>query len=143
MRNGSRSRPAASGNGNGEVTYTVLPSVGAARSGTLTIAGQTFTVQQTAAPACSFKVSPLTIEVDDDRQNREVDVETSPLCTWSATSNVSWIRINGEATRIGSDDVSFQIDRNETNNAAHRHADDCRPDRHDHAARLIRPSLVI
>lgn len=106
----------ASGNGNGEVTYTVLPSVGAARSGTLTIAGQTFTVQQTAAPACSFKVSPLTIEVDDDRQNREVDVETSPLCTWSATSNVSWIRINGEATRIGSDDVRFQIDRNETNN---------------------------
>ena len=106
----------ASGNGNGEVTYTVLPSVGAARSGTLTIAGQTFTVQQTAALACSFKVSPLTIEVDDDRQNREVDVETSPLCTWSATSNVSWIRINGEATRIGSDDVRFQIDRNETNN---------------------------
>ena len=94
----------------------MLPSVGAARSGTLTIAGQTFTVQQTAAPACSFKVSPLTIEVDDDRQNREVDVETSPLCTWSATSNVSWIRINGEATRTGSDDVRFQIDRNETKN---------------------------
>jgi hypothetical protein len=106
----------ASGNGNGEVTYTVLPSVGAARSGTLTIAGQTFTVQQTAAPACSFKVSPLTIEVDDDRQNREVDVETSPTCTWSTTSNVSWIRIIGEQTRIGSDDVKFQIDRNETNN---------------------------
>ncbi|TMQ05280.1 MAG: hypothetical protein E6J90_49515 [Deltaproteobacteria bacterium] len=42
----------ASGTGNGSVTYTVAANTGAARSGTLTIAGQTFTISQAAATTC-------------------------------------------------------------------------------------------
>lgn len=38
------------GNGNGTVNYQVSANTGAQRSGTLTIAGQTFTVTQSAAP---------------------------------------------------------------------------------------------
>ena len=38
-----------SGNGNGGVSYTVAPNAGASRTGTLTIAGQTFTVGQKGA----------------------------------------------------------------------------------------------
>jgi len=38
----------ASGTGNGTVTFTVAANTGAARSGTLTIGGQTFTVTQAA-----------------------------------------------------------------------------------------------
>lgn len=40
---------AGSGNGNGTVSYAVAPNPGPARSGTLTIAGQTFTVTQAGA----------------------------------------------------------------------------------------------
>jgi hypothetical protein len=40
----------ANGNGNGTVTFNVAANTGAARTGTLTIAGQTFTVTQDAAP---------------------------------------------------------------------------------------------
>ena len=39
----------ASGNGNGTVTFTVAANSGAARTGTITIAGQTFTVNQAAS----------------------------------------------------------------------------------------------
>jgi len=39
----------ASGSGNGSVAYSVAANTGAARTGTLTIAGQTFTVNQAAA----------------------------------------------------------------------------------------------
>ena len=38
----------AAGNGNGTVNYTVAANIGAARTGTMTIAGQTFTVTQDA-----------------------------------------------------------------------------------------------
>jgi hypothetical protein len=42
-----------SGNGNGTVTYSVAANVtGSTRTGTLTIAGQTVTVSQQAAPSC-------------------------------------------------------------------------------------------
>src|SRR5262249_22655361 len=37
-----------SGSGNGTVTYSVFPNTGAARTGTATIAGNTFTVNQAA-----------------------------------------------------------------------------------------------
>jgi uncharacterized protein (TIGR03437 family) len=40
----------ASGSGNGAVSYSVIPNTGSARSGTLTIAGVTFTVNQGAVP---------------------------------------------------------------------------------------------
>jgi hypothetical protein len=39
----------ASGNGNGSVGFLVLPNLGAARSGTIAVAGVTFTVNQAAA----------------------------------------------------------------------------------------------
>jgi hypothetical protein len=43
----------ASGSGNGTVTYSVAANTGAARTGTLTIAGQTFTVNQAAGGVSS------------------------------------------------------------------------------------------
>jgi hypothetical protein len=49
----------ASGSGNGSVGYSVAANTGTtSRTGTLTIAGQTFTVTQATAP-CTFSVSPV------------------------------------------------------------------------------------
>src|SRR6185369_7031666 len=45
-----------SGAGNGVVNYTVVSNTGAARMGIITIAGQTFTVNQDGV--CSFSISP-------------------------------------------------------------------------------------
>src|SRR6185436_3752673 len=53
----------ASGVGNGSVTFTVAANTGASRNGTLTIAGNTFTVSQAAvgAPPCTFSIAPTSV----------------------------------------------------------------------------------
>jgi hypothetical protein len=50
----------ASGSGNGTVGLTAAPSTGGARSGTITIAGLSFTVQQAGASAAGARFVPVT-----------------------------------------------------------------------------------
>jgi serine protease AprX len=49
------------GNGSGTVNYNVAANSGAQRSGTMTIAGQTFTVTQDASGCPSITISPATL----------------------------------------------------------------------------------
>ena len=48
----------ASGTGSSTVGITVAPTTGATRTGTVAIAGETFTVNQ--SPGCAFDVTPMT-----------------------------------------------------------------------------------
>ena len=52
----------ASGSGNGTVVFTVAANSGAARTGTITIAGQIFTVNQAASP--TFRKTPFDFDGD-------------------------------------------------------------------------------
>jgi len=47
----------ASGTGNGTVTYSITANTGAARTGTITIGGQTFTVTQAEAPCPTLSIT--------------------------------------------------------------------------------------
>ena len=49
----------ASGSGNGTVAFSVAPNPGAARTGTISIAGHTFTVNQAAAAARLRPLAPM------------------------------------------------------------------------------------
>jgi Putative binding domain, N-terminal len=67
-----------SGAGNGTVSFNIDANAGAPRVGTLTVAGQTFTVNQAGAPpAAPTLVSPA---------NGATAVSLTPLLTWSASS---------------------------------------------------------
>jgi hypothetical protein len=79
----------ASGTGNGTANFVVAANPGAARSGTITIAGQTFTVNQ--ASSCTYAINPAAQSVIAGGALGTVDVTTGPSCTWTATSNVAWI----------------------------------------------------
>jgi len=59
----------AGGAGNGTVGYRVAPNTGVSRSGTLTVAGRTFAVDQTASPCCqvSARGSAAPTPVSTDR----------------------------------------------------------------------------
>ena len=60
----------SSGTGSGSVGYTIVANPSASpRSGALTIAGQTFTVNQAAA-ACSYSISPGTASAPASRRKR-------------------------------------------------------------------------
>src|SRR4029450_8523381 len=77
---------ASSGSGNGSVSYLVLANIGGSRSGTLTVAGQTFTVTQ-AALVCSYSISPGSLKVEADAGTGSFNVSAQSGCSWTATSD--------------------------------------------------------
>ena len=97
----------ASGTASGNMTIAVGANSGAARSGTLTIAGQTVSVSQAAAP-CSYSVTPTTLSVGGGGgATGPVTVTATAGCTWTATSNVSWLSITAGASGTGNGGVSI------------------------------------
>src|SRR5207249_1960566 len=79
------------GSGNGTISYSVAPNTGAARSGTLTIAGQTFTIDQAAgAVACTYSLSPTSANVSGSSGTGSINVSAGSGCAWTAISNSSW-----------------------------------------------------
>jgi|SoiMethySBSTD1v2_1073268.scaffolds.fasta_scaffold00280_9 all-beta uncharacterized protein/BACON domain-containing protein len=99
----------ASGNGSGNVTFNIAANTGTARSGTLTIAGQTFTVNQ-AAPACSYQINPTSLTVGADPISGLTVGVTAPAgCLWSATSNAGFLDITGGSSGNGSGTVTYRV----------------------------------
>jgi Putative binding domain, N-terminal len=96
----------ASGTGNGTVTFTAAANAGAARSGTLTIAGQTFTANQAGSCAATLNPASLTIPVAGGAGN-QVAVAIAPGCAWTATSNAPWLTITNGASGTGNGTVTF------------------------------------
>src|SRR5439155_13531433 len=87
----------ASGSGNGTVGFTAASNSGGPRSGTLTIAGQTFTVNQ--AGTCSYAISPTSQSMAiRGGAGTPVTVTAATGCPWTATSNAPWITITSGAS---------------------------------------------
>jgi hypothetical protein len=68
--------------GPGPVRYSVSANNGGNRSGTLTVAGQTFTVQQTGRN-CTYSFSPTSVRVSPAGQYGQFTVNTQDGCTWN------------------------------------------------------------
>jgi hypothetical protein len=102
----------ASGQGAATVGFTVAPLTGtSARTGTLTVAGQTFTVTQTGI-GCTYAVTSSTLPVTSAGGTMTADVTAPPGCTWTASENVSWISITSGATGTGNGTVRFSVTAN-------------------------------
>ena len=100
----------ASGTGNGSVAFTVDINVGGQRSGTLTIAGQTFTVTQAAVTVpCSYSLAPTQQAVGAAGGTGSTVVNTSAACAWTASSSASWITITSGGAGLGSGTVAFSV----------------------------------
>ena len=99
-----------SGSGNGTVQFSAQANSGNARTGTLTIASQTFTLMQ-AAP-CSFSINPNNRDFTEDGGTGTVAVATTAGCAWTAQSNDSWITIMSGASGTGNGTVSYRVAQN-------------------------------
>ena len=62
--------------------FSYEAKTGASRTGTLTIAGQTFTLTQ--AP-CAYSISPDTVKIDDGGGTGTISVSTGSTCTFTLT----------------------------------------------------------
>ena len=100
----------ASGTGAGTVKFTVAANTDAARTSTLTIAGQTFTISQ--ASGCTYSINPQELKIGDKGGPGTVAVSAGAGCSWTATSNESWITITQGATGNGTGTVRFNVDAN-------------------------------
>jgi hypothetical protein len=101
-----------SGTGPGTVAFTAdeTPS-SQPRSGTVSIAGQTFTVTQEGGP-CSFVLNPPATSLAAAGGSGSFEVNTKEGCTWTATSNDAWLRLTAGGNGAGDGTVGFTADPN-------------------------------
>jgi len=99
------------GTGPGTVSFTVAPSNGAARSGAVVIAGQTFTVTQSSSQqtVCTYDVEPRSHSVAAAGGAISINVATGSACAWSASTPVPWIALSNTGPFAGSGSVSFSV----------------------------------
>ncbi|HUJ11147.1 MAG TPA: choice-of-anchor tandem repeat GloVer-containing protein [Verrucomicrobiae bacterium] len=104
----------SSGTGNGVVNYSVAPNTDncITRTGTLVIAGQTFTVTQDAGVG-SFSIAPLSRTHGAGTETGTVTVTAGNGCAWIATSNAGWITVT-YGSGVGNGSVSYTLQVNNT-----------------------------
>ena len=86
---------------------------GTARTGTVTVAGQTFTVNQVAAACGAFTISPASqANVAAAGASLSVGVTGTAGCAFSATSNASWITVTSGGDGTGSGTVALSVAAN-------------------------------
>jgi hypothetical protein len=111
-----------SGSGNGSASLAIAANLGGARAGTVTIAGQTYTVNQAAAPppppppppTCTYSLNPTSKSIGAGGATKQkVTVETTNSCTWTATSNASWLSIRSGASGQGKHEIEYDVDSND------------------------------
>jgi hypothetical protein len=107
---------ANSGAGSGVVTFEVRENfTGSSRLGTLSIAGQTFTVFQDAGlPDCTYSIFPMSAPIPPGGGTGSFSVASGELCAWVATSDVSWTTITSGNMGIGNGIVNYLVAANTT-----------------------------
>jgi hypothetical protein len=100
----------SSGNGNGNISFNIAANTGPARTGTLTIGGQTFTVSQ--ANGCTYTLSSMSASFTNVGGTGSVTVTTAAGCTWTAVSNVSWITVTSGSSGNGNGTVVYAVGLN-------------------------------
>ncbi len=107
----------ASGSGSAVITYEARENFAEHfRTGTITIAGQTFTVQQAGlgGSECNISISPSAQSFSSGAGAGTINVFASAECVWNATSSANWITITSQGAGTGNGSVSFSITANST-----------------------------
>jgi len=103
---------ATNGTGAGSVTFNVaLNPVLAPRSGTVTIAGQTFTVNQ-GAFVCDYAITPANRAHGPGAETNSISLTTSNQCPWTIENTNSWITILSPLSGTGSATVDYRVTAN-------------------------------
>jgi hypothetical protein len=91
----------STGSGNGTAAYTIAANTGVLRVGTITIAGQIYTVTQSAGAGCTYSISPTSASLTSAGASLSVTVTAGGGCAWTAAGNVSWITTSSTGTGNG------------------------------------------
>lgn len=106
----------ASGKGNAQVGYSIAANTSTtSRTGVVSIAGQNITVTQIGVLPCTYTASPSQVNVVAAGQtNLPANITTTPSnCTWTASSDASWITL-GSTTGQGGSTLNYNVASNTT-----------------------------
>ena len=102
----------SNGIGNGTVGYTVSANTAiSSRTGTMTLAGETFTVTQTGT-LCTYSITPTSQSFNPTGGTGNVKVSAPSGCGWVASSSVSWINIISGSSGSGDGTVNYSVSAN-------------------------------
>lgn len=103
----------SSGTGSGTVNYTIAAHVGPPRSGTITVAGLTFTVSQEEG-FCIGSLSPTVANFPQPGGTGSLTVSTPVPCNWTAVPTVPWLLVQGGPSGFGNATVLYFVASNNT-----------------------------
>ena len=99
---------AAQRTGPGSVSLSYAANSGAARSGSITIAGLSFTISQ--AGGCAVSLSPTSQTIGASAgAGTAITVSVGAGCLWSASSGASWIMLGSPTSGSGAGQVAFSV----------------------------------
>jgi len=95
--------------GPGQAQLAVAANTGPARTGSVTLAGQTIHVAQ--ASGCTYTVSPSTQDVAGTGGAGAASITTAAGCGWTAKAAVEWITVSAPSGS-GAAQVSYSVGAN-------------------------------
>ena len=104
----------AQGSGTAAVSYTVARHTEIAeRSGTIAVAGRTFTVRQSGdIGACQYSVTPVAFSPCMPAGTLTATIATQASCPWTAASNAGWLSVPSGSSGTGPATVSLAFSDN-------------------------------
>jgi len=99
----------ASGNGRGQVQIAIAGNDGPARTGTITIAGQSLTIAQSGG--CSYTVVAASQSLGGNGGAVAATVTTAAGCAWTASASVDWITM-APAAGVGPGQTTLAVTAN-------------------------------
>lgn len=102
----------ATGSASGDIGYLVAanPS-GAARTGTVSVAGQVFNLVQSGQP-CTYAILSPNVTHAAGPSTNSVSVTATPGCAWVVENTVSWVSILAGAGGVGDGTVTYGVTAN-------------------------------
>ena len=106
-----------SGVGSAVLNYSITANNGAARSGTITVNNQTFTINQAAfvpppPPPCSIAISPASATFSSSATTASFNVIIDPGCAWTTVTSATWITYISGASGTGNGTVNYSVSAN-------------------------------
>ena len=108
----------ASGTGNGTVQFNLASNTGDGRTASITVANttgssQTYSANQVSANACSFALSPNSIDISSDGGTDTIPLSQSyDFCKWTANSNNPDALLLQRLSGTNGDTIPFTVAQN-------------------------------
>lgn len=101
--------PGLPGNGSGSFDYSVTPNPSSIpRTGTISVAGLTFTVMQAGLP-CTYSIEPIGKRFSERGGESSFSVTANAGCGWTASTVDTWIFITSQASGAGSGLITYGV----------------------------------